>query len=154
VAFTDAKPRGKYPWLWLVYGVLFAAGWAIAATIGGPVAWVTFLGAAFAGFWLIEGPALVNRSGGDTLTEHLQYIFGVTNLAWLAVVTWGIVSVFTLLQITDLIEVGFPRRITHFAWVAFSAWTFKHFLWSDSRLWKWVAHRRAIQRGEQHAGQE
>jgi len=154
MTFLDDKPRGRYPWLWIVYGILFVLGWAIAAFIGGPVAWVVFLVAAFMGFWLIEGPALANRHGGDTLTEQLQYLFGVTNLAWLAVVTWAIVTVFTFVQVTDLVEFGFPPRLTQVAWILASAWTFKHFLWSDSRLWKWAAHRRAARRGEQDAGTE
>lgn len=148
------KPRGLWPWLWLTYGLLFLAGWAAASIIGGPIAWAAFLGGAFFGFWLVEGPALANRSGGDTLTEHLQYIFGASGLPWLAVVTWAIVTALLYLQVGDLVAYGIPERAAQTAWIAFTAWTFKHFLWRDSRLWQWAAHRRAARKEENDADTE
>jgi len=90
VTVEDDRPRGRWPRLW--------AGWALLVVVS---------------FFAIEVPALVNDSGGDTLTEQVQFVGGTAG-------PWWLVLAFLLL----------------FAWLT------KHFLWRDSRIWKWAALRR------------
>lgn len=89
---TRDKPRGKYPYLW--------------------VGWLTLV---VGGFFAIEIPALVNKDGGDTLTEHVQYVAG-----------YGLWVVF-------LIGDGL---------VALVAWLLPHFFGPDSRVWEWMKWRK------------
>ena len=88
------RPRGRWPRLW--------RWWALLVGVS---------------FFAIEMPALLNDTGGDTLTEQIQYVGG-TGGPWLLVAAFGLL----------------------FGWLA------KHFLWRDSRIWKWAALRRQ-QRG-------
>ena len=88
---AEDKPRGKYPYLWIGWLVLLVGG-----------------------FFAIEIPALVNDSGGDTLTEHVQYVSGYG---------WWVVT---------LIGGGL---------VALFAWLMPHFFGRDSRVWKWMKWR-------------
>jgi len=89
---TDDKPRGKYPYLWV--------GWLVCVVVG---------------FFVIEIPALVNKSGGDTLTEHVQYVAG-TGWAATVLIGGGLVALFV--------------------------WLMPHFFGRDSRVWKWMKWRR------------
>jgi hypothetical protein len=81
---------------------------------GWTVAWVVWLVAAILGFFAIEVPALLNDSGGDTLTEHIQFVAGQSP-AWAIIVAGGIVSFF--------------------------AWFLKHLFDKDSRVWGYL-HRK------------
>ena len=56
---TEDKPRGRWPKVWLLWGVLVVGS-----------------------FFAIEIPALVNDDGGDTLTEQLQYVGGTAGPWW------------------------------------------------------------------------
>lgn len=60
---ADDRPRGKYPVLWIVWAVI-----------------------AVGGFFAIEIPALSNDSGGDTLTEHIQFLGGYSPWALVGIV--------------------------------------------------------------------
>ena len=80
----DDRPRGRWPKVWLV--------------------WVTL---AVGSFFAIEIPALVNDSGGDTLTEQVQYLGGF----------W-------------------PAGLAVFV-IGFAAWLVDHFVGPDSRVWEW-----------------
>jgi hypothetical protein len=62
-------------------------------------------------FFAIEGWALANDSGGDTLTENVQYVFGVAGWGW------GLAGLLLL-----------------------ATWLTYHFFGPHSRLWKWVEY--------------
>jgi hypothetical protein len=83
------RPRGRWPWLW--------AGWAVVA---------------FGGFWVLEGPALLNDTGGDTLTEQIQWLGGYAPVLLVVVV------------------------------VGVAAWFVDHFVGSTSRIWRMFEWRR------------
>lgn len=83
---------------------------------GWTIAWVAWLAAAVVGFFAIEVPALVNDSGGDTLTEHIQYVAGESPV-WTAIIAGGV--------------------------VAFFAWFLKHLFDKDSRVWKYLHSRKS-----------
>jgi drug/metabolite transporter (DMT)-like permease len=83
------RPRGRWPKLW--------AAWVVLA-----------LGS----FLAIELPALFNHSGGDTLTEQVQYLGGFAPLALVGLV------------------------------VGFALWLVDHFVGPTSRVWKWSHHRK------------
>jgi hypothetical protein len=85
---NDDTPRGRWPWLWAVWFVV-----------------------AFGGFWLLEGPALVNDTGGDTLTEQIQWLGG-----W---APWALVAIV----------------------IGFAAWLVQHFVGRDSRIWSYWRER-------------
>lgn len=89
---TESGPRGKYPYLWI--------GWLILVV---------------GGFFAIEIPAIINDEGGDTLTEHVQYVAGYG---------WWVVA---------LIGGGL---------IALVAWLLPHFFGPDSRVWKWMRWRK------------
>jgi len=74
-------------------------------------AWVVWLTATIVGFFAIEGLALVNSSRGDTLTEQIQYIAGLSPV-WTVIVTGGI--------------------------VAFFSWFLLHLFNKDSRVWTYL----------------
>ena len=78
-------------------------------------AWVVWLTLAIGGFLAIEVPALVNDSGGDTLTENIQYVAGQSP-AWTVVIAGGV--------------------------VAFFAWFLKHLFDKDSRVWGYLRERK------------
>jgi hypothetical protein len=80
----EDKPRGKYPKLWVIWVVL-----------------------AVGSFFAIETPALLNDSGGDTLTEQIQFLGGF-----------------------------FPPLLVVIV-VGFAGWQVSHFVGRDSRIWKW-----------------
>jgi len=101
---TDSKPRGKYPYLWITW---------LAIVVGG--------------FFAIEIPALVNDSGGDTLTEHVQYVSGYG---------WWVVA---------LIGGGLTALL---------AWLVLHFYGRDSRVWKWMDWRKRQEEENDDASQE
>ena len=86
----EDRPRGRWPRVWQV--------WAAATIVS---------------FAIIEGFALVNDKGGDTLTEQLQYVGG-TGAPW-----------------------AFVAAI-----VIFCIWLIKHFVGPDSRVWKYAKLRR------------
>lgn len=88
---TEDAPRGKYPFLWIGWLVLLVGG-----------------------FFAIEIPALANSSGGDTLTEQVQYIAGYGWYAT-AMIGGGLIALFT--------------------------WLMPHFFGRDSRVWKWMKWR-------------
>jgi hypothetical protein len=79
------------------------------------VAWVVWLVVAAGGFFTIEVPALINDSGGDTLTEHIQYAAGQSP-AWTYLIGGGI--------------------------VAFFAWFMPHLFGKNSRVWGYLKSRR------------
>jgi len=82
---------------------------------GWTIAWVAWLVASTVGFFAIEIPALLNSEGGDTLTEHIQFIAGQSPV-WTMIVAGGIVSFF--------------------------AWFLKHLFDKDSRVWKYLHSRK------------
>jgi amino acid transporter len=73
--------------------------------------WVVWLVLASTGFFVIELPALFNEGGGDTLTEHIQYVAGESPV-WTIIVAGGVVTFFT--------------------------WFFHHLFSKDSRIWKYL----------------
>ena len=87
------RPRGRWPRLWAAWGALVVAS-----------------------FFAIEVPALVNDSGGDTLTENLQNVFDVAGPGW------GVAAL-----------------------ALASAWLGHHFFGPESRIWRW-RHERAVAR--------
>lgn len=137
------KPKGKWPILWGSFTVLLVGGWIVADIIGSPVAWIAYLGGMFLLFWALEGPALANRTGGDTYTEYIQHALGNSGMAWLGFVIWFLVSALLFMQVSDLVAFGFSYKWTVLALTLFSAWLFKHFLWHDSRIWKWAALKKS-----------
>jgi len=80
------RPRGGWPYLWL--------GW---------------IGL----FFVIEGFALFNDKGGDTLTENFQYVVGTAGWGW-GLAAFGLLF----------------------------AWLLPHFFGPDSRVWKYDKLRR------------
>lgn len=82
---------------------------------GWTIAWVVWLVATIVGFFAIEIPALLNPEGGDTLTEHIQFVAGQSPV-WTIIVAGGI--------------------------VAFFAWFLKHLFDKDSRVWKYLYSRK------------
>lgn len=88
----EDKPRGKWKYAWFVWLVVVVGG-----------------------FLAIEIPAIANKDGGDTLTEHVQYVAGT---GWWAtiLIAGGLVGLF--------------------------AWLMPHFFGPDSRVWKWMKWRK------------
>jgi hypothetical protein len=78
-------------------------------------AWVAWLVISAGGFFAIEVPALLNDSGGDTLTEHIQYAAGQSPL-WTIGIGGGIVSFFV--------------------------WFIPHLFGKDSRVWGYLKRRK------------
>lgn len=114
---------------WVLLIVALAAGLGFVAELAGMVAnppapigdvprhgwtiaWLVWMSLTVAGFALIEGLALTNDDGGDTLTEHIQYIAGQSPV-WTGVIGVGIASFF--------------------------AWFLSHLFGRDSRVWKYLA---------------
>ena len=81
---------------------------------GYTIAWLLWISFAVLSFAVIEGIALVNDTGGDTLTEHIQWIAGKSPV-WAGVVGVGI--------------------------AAFSAWFLSHLFGRDSRVWGYLTER-------------
>lgn len=74
------KPRGIWPWLW--------------------GAWILL-------FLVLEGIAIKDPEGGDTLTEQISYLGGFSPYMFAA------------------------------AFLIFVAWLVTHFIGRDSRIWRW-----------------
>jgi len=89
-ASDSDHPRGRWPRLWAVWVVL-----------------------ALGSFFALEVPALVNDSGGDTLTEQIQWLGGYAPWAFTAGV------------------------------VGFAVWLLDHFVAPDSRIWQYRRWRRS-----------
>jgi len=92
----EDKPKGKWPWLWAIWAFL---------VIGS--------------FFAIEIPALVNSTGGDTLTEQIEYGGGKIG-AWLFLALF----------------------------IGFIIWLIDHFIGLDSRLWKWREYFKKQKEGD------
>lgn len=93
VAFNPPPPVGDLP----------RQGWTIS--------WLVWITVAVAAFAVIEGIALTNDHGGDTLTEHIQYIAGQSPI-WTGTIGLGI--------------------------AAFFAWFLSHLFGRDSRIWTYL----------------
>ena len=81
-------------------------------------------------FFAIEGVALVNGSGGDTFTEHFQYVVGIAGWGW-----------------------GLAGFLLLFAWLL------PHMFGPDSRVWKYDALKRlsrtdGVAKAEEHPDAE
>lgn len=94
LAWSPPPPVGDHP----------RQGWTIA--------WLCWLILTLAAFAVIEGLALRNNHGGDTLTEHIQWIAGQSPV-WTGIVGVGI--------------------------AAFFAWFLSHLFGRDSRVWTYLA---------------
>jgi len=82
---------------------------------GWTVAWMVWLVVTIGGFALIEGPAIANSEGGDTFTEHIQFVAGQSPLA----AVLGVVGL-----------------------IAFGAWFLPHLFGRGSRVWVYLDERR------------
>jgi len=130
------RPSGIWTALWLSWGAFLVVGFLVADTVDG-LAWPIYWGTAFVMFWAIEGPALAGPIPGATLTEHLQYLVGVCRFPQLGFAAWGLVVVLLGLQAAKLVSWGAEPLWAWLAAILAAAWTFKHFLWTDSRVWRW-----------------
>ena len=83
------KPTGRWPWVWAVWAFL-----------------------AVGTFFAIEIPALMNNTGGDTLTEQVQFLGGKAPIVFLIVL------------------------------LGFVVWLVDHFAGKVSRVWKWSRLRK------------
>jgi len=81
---------------------------------GWTVAWLLWFVVVIGGFFAIEIPAVLNDHGGDTLTEHIEYIAGQSPV-WVITVAGGI--------------------------LAFFLWFASHLFSEDSRVWEYVRGR-------------
>lgn len=75
------------------------------------VAWLFWLLLTVAIFAVIEGLALINDHGGDTLTEHIQFVAGQSPV-WAGAIGLGV--------------------------AAFFAWLLSHLFGRDSRVWVYL----------------
>lgn len=82
---------------------------------GWTIAWVAWFVVVLGGFFAIEIPALRNDSGGDTLTEHVQYVAGLSPV-WTVVIGAGLAS--------------------------FAIWFGPHLFGRDSRVWTYLKRGR------------
>lgn len=121
-AGTDLHMRNVLLLVAVVCGIGFAAelGFIIAnpppavgdnPRQGWTIAWLCWLLVTVIGFAVIEGIAVFNDHGGDTLTEHIQWIAGQSPV-WTGVVGLGI--------------------------AAFFAWFMSHLFGRDSRVWSYL----------------
>jgi len=75
--------------------------------------WALWAVLALGSFFALEVPALVNDSGGDTLTEQVQWLGGYAPWLFVAFV------------------------------LGFCGWLLDHFVAPDSRIWSWRRWRRS-----------